>query len=86
MGQINEYVNQIVKLALAYLPKLLLATILLVVGWWLTKQVQKLLMKTLNKSGAINAEVKTFLNSLVGIGLKVLLLTSAAGIVGIQGG
>ncbi len=84
MGQINEYVNQIVKLALAYLPKLLLATILLVVGWWLTKQVQKLLMKTLNKSGAINAEVKTFLNSLVGIGLKVLLLTSAAGIVGIQ--
>lgn len=84
MKEINGYINEIVILALAYLPKLLLATILLVLGWWLTKQVQKLLLQALNKSGSINAEVKTFLNSLVGIGLKILLLTSAAGIVGIQ--
>ena len=84
MKEINEYIDQIVSLTLAYLPKLLLAAVLLVVGWWLTKQAQKLLMKGLDKSGAINAEVKTFLNSLVGIGLKILLLTSAAGIVGIQ--
>lgn len=84
MKQLDVYIDQILTLALAYLPKILLAVALLVAGWWLTKQVQKILIKGLDRSGAINAEVKTFLNSLVGIGLKILLLTSAAGIVGIQ--
>lgn len=84
MKQLDAYIDQILTLALAYLPKILLAVALLVGGWWLTKQVQKILIKGLDRSGAINAEVKTFLNSLVGIGLKILLLTSAAGIVGIQ--
>lgn len=84
MKQINDYINQLVELTIGYAPKLLLAVVVLVVGLWLIKQVRKVTSSTFGKSSSINQEVKTFLDSLIGFGLKILLLTSAAGIVGIE--
>ena len=84
MKQINVYINHLVELTIGYAPKILLAILVLVVGLWLIKQVRKITAKTFSRSSSINTEVKTFLDSLVGFGLKILLLTSAAGIVGIE--
>lgn len=84
MKQINDYINQLVELTVGYAPKLLLAIVVVVIGLWLIKQVRKITSSTFGRSSSINQEVKTFLDSLVGFGLKILLLTSAAGIVGIE--
>ncbi|EAY26157.1 mechanosensitive ion channel family protein [Microscilla marina] len=84
MKQINDYINQLVELTIGYAPKILLATLVLIIGLWLIRQVRTVTSRTFGRSSTINQEVKTFLDSLVGFGLKILLLTSAAGIVGIE--
>lgn len=84
MKKIHEYINQLTDLTLGYAPKIVLATLVLVIGLWLIKQVRKITGKAFGKSATINKEIKTFLDSLIGFGLKILLLTSAAGIVGIE--
>lgn len=84
MKQINVYINHLIELTIGYAPKILLAVLVLVIGLWLIKQVRRVTARTFNKSSTVSNEVRTFLDSLVGFGLKILLLTSAAGIVGIE--
>src|SRR5215210_7778845 len=84
MERINKYLDQLVQLTVAFAPKLLLAALALALGWWLTSRITQLATKTLAKSQVVNAEIKAFLSSLLSIGLKILLLISVAGIVGIE--
>ena len=84
MEQVNIYADQIVKLGVEYAPKLLLALIVLTFGWWVVNQITKILLKAVEKSKVDSSEIKTFLGSLVSIGLRILLLISVAGIVGIE--
>ncbi len=84
MEQFNGYANQIIELAMNYTPKLLLALLVLTIGWWAVNQITKILLKAVEKSNVDSPEIKSFLGSLVSIGLKILLLLSVAGIVGIE--
>ena len=83
MEQINKYLQQLSDMAVAYFPKLFLAVLVLVIGWWLINRVTSVVGKMFDKLEKAQ-ELKTFLSSIVEIGLKVLLIISVAGIVGIE--
>ena len=65
-----------------YAPKLVLALVVLVVGWWLVGMALRLIKLVLGKR-EIDAGVISFLGSLAGIGLKAALLVSVASMLGI---
>ena len=84
MTQLNTYFEQFLGLCVGYAPKLLMAIILLIVGWWAIGKIMRTTIASFEKSKINSPELKTFVGSIVGIGLKVFLLLTVAGIVGIQ--
>jgi len=65
-----------------YAPKLVLAIVVLVIGWWLVGMAVRMLKLVLGKR-KIEPGVISFLSSLAGIGLKAMLLISVASMMGI---
>ncbi len=72
-----------IELANLIWPKLLLATITLVVGLYLIKFATKLLCKVFEKTN-FDESLEKFILSLVSIGLKVVLFVSVAGMLGFE--
>jgi small conductance mechanosensitive channel len=83
MDKIQGYIDQIVALAVGYAPKLLLAIITLIIGFWVIKKIVKLMNKMMDKKD-IEQSLKKFLDSLVSIILKILLIISVISMVGIE--
>lgn len=83
MDQVQTYVNRFIEMAVAYAPKLVLAIVALLIGLWIINNVVRLIGKAIDRQG-IDRDVRPFLTSLVSVILKVALLLSIAGIVGIE--
>ena len=83
MENSSEYVDTAMELAMTYVPKLVLAIVVLIIGLWLIKRVLKLMNKAMERSSTEPTLAK-FLGSLVSIGLKALLLISVASMIGIE--
>ncbi len=79
----NIDVDSLLQALLLYLPKVLGAVLVLVVGFFVAEKLGNLLTRVLRKRGTDNTIIP-FFRSLVTIGLKVLVLISAAGMFGIQ--
>ena len=79
----SQYVDTAMELAMAYVPKLVLAIVVLLIGLWLIKRVVKLMHKGMERSSTEPTLAK-FLGNLVSIGLKALLLISVASMIGIE--
>jgi small conductance mechanosensitive channel len=77
----NYYFGRLQDLAVLYLPRVLSALVLLVVGWWLISWVSRLVATA---TSHFDVSLSSFLTSLFNIALKVLLLVSAAGMVGFE--
>jgi small conductance mechanosensitive channel len=75
--------SKLENLFLSYAPKLFLAIVTLVIGWWLIQFLNRVITKGLLKS-RLDTTVTSFLSSLIGAALKVLLLVNVAGMIGIQ--
>ncbi len=84
MEQANTYLERIIQLGVDYAPKILLAILVLIIGFWIANRLTRLVIKSLEKSNPNNHELQSFLGSIVGIGLKILVVISVAGIVGIE--
>lgn len=69
--------------ALLYLPKVALALVVIVVGFWITSRVATLFKRVLIKK-EVDPTVIPFLRSLISILLKALVLLSAASMFGIE--
>lgn len=80
--QLQIYWNTGVDLTITYVPRLLLACVVLVIGLWLIRRVIKLMVTALNTAG-VDESLAQFLRSLASMALKVLLLISVASMVGI---
>lgn len=80
---IEKLSEKAVELALEYGPKLILAIIVLIVGLRLIKIVQKLIKKAANKSN-LDDGLRTFLTSLAGWFLKIILFIAVAEMVGVE--
>lgn len=71
------------QVALSWSPKILGALIVLILGFWIVKIITRLVQKSLMKS-EIDNDLIPFLSSLVSVLLKVLVVLTAAGVVGVE--
>lgn len=83
MEEASGYLQKFLEWAEVFGPKLLGAIIVFVVGLYIVNYLSGMVSKVLNKRG-IDVSLQSFFSSLVGVGLKVLLLISVAGMLGIQ--
>ena len=79
----NSYTTKFMEWLSVFGPKLLGALIVFIVGLYLCNLVARLVSKGLSKR-KIDVSLQSFLGSLVNGALKVLLLISVAGMLGIQ--
>lgn len=81
MERISAYNEQLLALALLYLPRVVMALVVLVFGWWVIKKVSQLASLAM---ASLDVSLRGFLTSMVSVVLKVLLVISVAGMVGLQ--
>jgi small conductance mechanosensitive channel len=81
MDEVTSYADQLKTLVMGYLPSLVMAIVVLIVGWWIIGRVGKVAERGMGK---LDVSLRTFLRSLITITLKILLLVSVIGMVGIQ--
>lgn len=83
MDKIQVYLDGILGNIMEFAPKLLMALLAMVIGFWIANRLAIFLSKKLSLS-KIDRDLHPFLVSIVGVGLKVLVIISVAGIIGIQ--
>jgi small conductance mechanosensitive channel len=66
-----------------YGPNLIAATLVLLIGMFIINRLAKLVAKSLTVND-VDSSLRSFLSSIVSVGLKVLLLITVAGMIGIQ--
>ncbi len=79
--QVNEIMQTLWSLCLAYVPKVVLAIITLIIGLWLINKAVSISQKKMG-AGA-DPTLQKFVSSLISVGLKGILLISVASMVGI---
>lgn len=75
--------EQLQVLALAYAPRVALALVTLVVGFWTINYLMKLLTAIMERRH-VDATVIPFLRSIIEVVLKVVLIISVAGMFGVE--
>ncbi len=81
----NELLNKLhpyMDTMISYLPGLIKAFLTFVIGFWLAKRVDKILIKYFN-GRHYDVSLGTFVRSLVNIGLKIIVLITVAGMIGL---
>jgi small conductance mechanosensitive channel len=81
MNQLTSYAQQLQTLVVLYLPRVFMAVLALIIGWWAIGRVSRLIATTTTR---LDVSLSSFLTSLVNIVLKVLLLLTVAGMVGFE--
>ena len=81
MERLSTYSEQLKTMVILYLPRVALALVVLVVGWWVISQVSQLASRAM---GRFDVSLRGFLTSMISVVLKVLLVISVAGMVGLQ--
>ena len=79
----SEATNQLIDLAVAYAPRLGLALLVLIIGWIVIGFMRRGINRVLSMR-SVDPTVGNFLGSVAGIALKVMLLLSVAGMVGVE--
>jgi small conductance mechanosensitive channel len=83
MLQLDELQQAWLPLALQYGGQVLLAIVTLLIGWWVIGKLTRAVLGLLEKRN-IDRTLHGFIGALVGIGLRVLLLVSVAGMIGVE--
>ncbi|TAE49968.1 MAG: mechanosensitive ion channel family protein [Bacteroidetes bacterium] len=79
----QTYLEQFTAMAVAFAPKLALALLTLIVGFWLANKVSSL-MGAAMRTRKVDETIIPFLSSIVSVLLKVMVLVSVAGMIGIE--
>ncbi len=79
----DKYIDKIITLLIEYGPKLIGAVVVLVIGLWIIKIITKTISKLLIKKKT-DSSLASFVKSLANILLKVMLVISVMGMVGIE--
>lgn len=79
----DYYFNQFSAMAVAYLPKIALALLTLVIGFWVANTVSRLVAKALGRN-KVDVSIIPFLTSIISVLLKVMVLISVAGMFGVE--
>lgn len=81
-NKLNSYFDKVTELLVDYTPKIISAIIVLFIGLWLITRIAKIAEKTMVKRD-LDVSLRTFLKSLLSIGLKIILIVTVAGMIGI---
>lgn len=79
----QPYLEQAIGMAVAYGPRLLGAALVLVLGLWLIGRVTRVFRRLMDHRH-VEPSLQTFLASLAGILLKLILFIAIAGMVGVE--
>ncbi len=80
---IKDGLQQISELTIAFLPKLIVAILILWLGMKLAKMLKKLIVRGLERRNA-ESSLKSFLGSLVDVLLKAMIIIMAMDVIGIK--
>jgi small conductance mechanosensitive channel len=83
MENLEEKLAPLMEPAITYGSKLLLALVVLAIGWWFVGRLMNLMNNAMKKSG-VEITLRRFIKSLVGIGMKAILLIIFASMVGVE--
>lgn len=80
--QIENHIEKIITLLIEYTPRVIGALLVFIIGLWLIKRLSKLATKSMENRD-LDVSLRTFLRSLISVGLKVVLIVTVAGMIGI---
>ncbi len=80
---IKEKLDGVIQAGFEYAPKLVLAIVTLFIGLWIIKNLERIIGTWMERSGLSN-DIRPFLQSLLSVALKVLLVFTVASMVGIE--
>lgn len=78
----DKHLDHLLHILVEYAPKFVMALIVLIIGMWVIKRIAILSEKAMKKRD-LDVSLRTFLKSLVSIGLKIVLIVTVAGMIGI---
>lgn len=84
MEQVNVYLEQTLNIVLEYAPKVAMALLVLVVGWFIIGRISKMIHSYFERTNYAPPEVESFIHSIVTLGLKIVLVITVAGMLGIE--
>jgi len=79
----EHLVEKLLSVAWAYMPKIVITVLTLIVGFWLANRIRSWLMAILDRRN-VNPNVIPFMGSLISILIKIMVLISAAAKFGIE--
>ena len=82
-ASIQKYMTQLTDWAVVFVPKLILAGLVLWIGFKIIRRLDLLIDKSLEKAN-IGLEIAGFLNSILGIVMKIIVVMIAASFVGFE--
>ena len=80
---LQDGVRELTQLTVQFIPRLLVAILILWIGFKLTKMLKKIIIRALDKRNA-DASLKSFLGSLSDVLLKAMIIFMAMDVVGIK--
>lgn len=81
--RIGQFLQGLIDLAWDFIPKLIIAILIFVIGWWLSKLVCRIIKKALAKGKADQTAI-SFIYSIVLCSLRILVIISALAELGIN--
>ena len=81
--KIQEITNNVVDWGIYFLPKLLLASVVLYVGMFIARKIGKLIRAIIEKAN-LGPEVSEFLSSIIDIFLKIIVIAISVSILGVK--
>ena len=80
--KLDTYINRIIEHLATFTPKFIMAIVVFLVGLWLIRRIAALAQKGFEQKN-LDVSLRTFLKSLISIGLKIVLIVTVAGMLGI---
>jgi small conductance mechanosensitive channel len=80
--KLQDHIDKILDTIIQFAPHFVSALLVLVIGLWVIKRVAYLANKGFEKR-ELDISLRTFLKSLISIGLKIILIVTVAGMLGI---
>lgn len=83
MEQLEQNLQTLYDMAIQSAPKIIMAILVLIIGFWLINRLARVADRAMEKR-KIDPTIRPFLHSLISIGLKILLILSAAQMFGVE--
>jgi small conductance mechanosensitive channel len=81
-SKVDAFFDRMLTMAVEYTPRVIMAILLLLFGLWLIRRIAVLSEKAMKRRD-LDISLSTFLRSLISIGLKIILIVTVAGMLGI---